>query len=131
MLLACDGENSNYDDEDEGPEETWNGVEVVAQKLHGQTGGVVNGDVVTKHGERKDDKAEFGPASGMIDRVDEATETVICVRIGVWLVSRCDGGVAETGPDDDGEGSRDHYAPECEGEDLPKWCCCWEMAIVV
>ena len=120
MLSAGNGEDGNYDCVDERPDESRNGVEVVAEKLHAKAGGVVDCDVVADDGEDKEDEAEFGEAERVEAFSEQAAEPVVIVcggQNGIYL--RGHSGVSEACPDDGNEDGRDRNAKEGQEEDLP------------
>ena len=98
MFATSDGKNGNHQCVDERPDETGDGMEVVAKKLHGETGGVVDCDVVAQHGEGEHDEAELGEPQGVQGFSDEATEPVVVIcgcEDGVYGAADC--GVPEAG----------------------------------
>jgi len=59
MLSASDSKDSDDKRVDERPDETGHGVEVVAEQLHAESGGIVDCDVVSQDGEDEEHEAEF------------------------------------------------------------------------
>lgn len=62
MLAADDGEDGDDERVEERPDETRHCVEVVAEQLQGEAGGVVHGDVVAEYAENEEHEAELREA---------------------------------------------------------------------
>jgi hypothetical protein len=67
VVLAGDGDDGDDESDEEGPDETGDGVKVVAEQLHGQATRVLDGDVVTEDREHERSEAEPGPANRVVD----------------------------------------------------------------
>ena len=62
MVLPDNSEDGDDDCDEERPDESRDGVEVVAEQLQAKTRGVVDGDVVAEDGECEQHQTEFAPA---------------------------------------------------------------------
>lgn len=131
MLLPSNGKYRDNDDSNERPKGARNGVEVRAEKLHRQAGGVQVGNVVAQHGEGEHDQAELGPADRMVGFEQQTAQLVFFVRCSIGWVCSCDGGVAEAVTNCCRERRGDHDAPECQPENLPERRIGGVVAVVV
>ena len=119
VVFARDGEDGDDDGDKEGPDEAGHGVEPVPQQLQRESVGVVDRDVIAQDRKHQHDEGEFGPAEGVVDGTNEAAEAVRLVGGVVRRVGGRQGGVAEAGADDGGEGGWDEEAEEGQCEDFP------------
>ena len=76
VVLADNGEDGDNERNEEGPDETWHGVEVVAEQLHAEAGGVVDGDVVANDAKNEKDEGGLGPAEWVVRLAQQAAEPV-------------------------------------------------------
>ena len=59
MVFACDGKDSDYQCDEEGPDETRDGVKPMAKELQRETAGVVNRNIVANYGQHKEYEREL------------------------------------------------------------------------
>ena len=85
-LLAGNGKHSNDNGDEQRPDETRYGMEIIAKQLKRKTAGVVDRDIVPKHRKGKQDQAELGPSNWVVDFEDEATQGVVVIRVRIWGV---------------------------------------------
>jgi hypothetical protein len=79
VLSARNSQDGNHERVDKRPDETRHGVEVVAEQLHAETGGVIDCDVVPQHREDEEHQAELREAERVEGLSDQAAEAVIGV----------------------------------------------------
>ena len=80
VLATGDGEDGDDDRVGQRPDETRDGVEVVAKQLQGQARGVVDGHVVADDGEDEQHEAELGEVQRAEGLPEEAAQAVVRVR---------------------------------------------------
>jgi hypothetical protein len=125
VVLARNGKNSNDQRIKEGPDKTRHSVEIMAQKLQRQTTGVVDSDVIPKHGESKEHKAELAEASWVERLMQETAKTMVEIGVGkkaIYLRLRktiTNRSITEASTYNCDEDGRNGDAPEGEREDLP------------
>ena len=59
MIFPGDGDHGDDENDEKGPDEAGDGVEIMAKKLQGKTGGVDAYDIVPHHAEHKEYKRKF------------------------------------------------------------------------
>jgi hypothetical protein len=132
MLSASNSQNGNYERVDKRPDESRNSVEVVTEKLHAETGGVVDGNIIPEHGEDEENQAELREREGVEGFPEETAQAMEFVRIRQdWIHRGADCCVSEAGADDGHEDRGDRDSGQGQTEDLPGLGVGWVVAVVV
>lgn len=132
-ILAGDSKDGNHERVEERPDESRDGMEVMAQELYGQARGVVDGDVVPQDGEDQDYETEFGEVEGMVGLTEQATESMVSVRVGQdrIRIGIADRDVPKARPNHSDEDGGDGDTEQREGPDLPRLRVRRVVAVVV
>ena len=131
MVFAGNSEDGDDQNDEERPDETRHGVEIVTEELQGEATRVADCYIIAEDGEHEQDKAELGPAEGVIDFSDEAAEAVVRVRVAIRRVTHAHGSIAQAGADDGNESGGEDDAEQGQREYFPRRCLGRVITVIV